>query len=119
MKKVEGRGFVAAIVKLAVVIHSNEPETAWNAVRLGNYARKAGDEVKVFLVGPGVEIEDKSTDKFPIQRDLQTFVDAGGHVLACGTCLKSRGSSGTELCPLSTLKDLYELVRDSDKVISF
>ena len=106
-------------MKLGIVIHSNEPETAWNAVRLGNFARKAGDEVKMFLVGPGVEIEGKGSDKFPIQRDLQAFADAGGHILACGTCLKSRGSHGTELCPLSTLKDLYEIVRDSDRVISF
>lgn len=106
-------------MKLGIVIHSNEPETAWNGVRLANFARKAGDDVKVFLVGPGVEIEGKSTPAFPIQRDLQAFADAGGRIFACGTCLKSRGSHGTELCPLSTLKDLYEIVRDSDKVVSF
>ncbi len=110
---------MAPTMKLGIVLHSNEPETAWNGVRLANFARKAGDEVRVFLVGPGVEIESKSSDKFPIRRDLQAFADAGGHIFACGTCLKSRGSHGSELCPLSTLKDLYEIVRDSDRVISF
>ncbi len=49
---------------------------------------------------------------------MQEFVDAGGEILACGTCLKLRQSNGSELCPLSTMKDLYELVRDSDKVVS-
>jgi uncharacterized protein involved in oxidation of intracellular sulfur len=49
---------------------------------------------------------------------MQLFVDGGGEIFACGTCLKIRNSEGTELCPLSTMKDLYEIIRDSDKVIS-
>ena len=35
-----------------------------------------------------------------------------------GTCLKLRNSEGSEVCPLSTLQDHYEVVRDSDRVIS-
>ena len=50
---------------------------------------------------------------------MQDFVNNGGAILACGTCLKIRHSEGSELCPLSTMKDLYEIIRDSDKVISF
>jgi uncharacterized protein involved in oxidation of intracellular sulfur len=50
---------------------------------------------------------------------MQAFVNAGGTILACGTCLKLRHSEGTELCPLSTLQDLYDLVRDSETVVSF
>jgi len=106
-------------VKLGIVIHSSEPETAWNAVRLGNFALGEGDEVKVFLIGPGVDAEANSTQKFPVHDALQTFMDAGGQILACGSCLKVRSREGTELCPLSTMKDLYEIIRDSDKVISF
>jgi uncharacterized protein involved in oxidation of intracellular sulfur len=49
---------------------------------------------------------------------MQSFVDGGGQILACGTCLKLRHSEGSELCPLSTMKDLYELIRDCDKVVS-
>jgi len=50
---------------------------------------------------------------------MQALVDGGGTILACGTCLKLRNSSGSELCPLSTMKDLYEIIRDSDKVVTF
>jgi uncharacterized protein involved in oxidation of intracellular sulfur len=50
---------------------------------------------------------------------MQAFVDAGGSIAACGTCLALRQSDGTALCPLSTLQDLYELIRDSDRVLSF
>ena len=47
------------------------------------------------------------------------MLDAGGEFLACGTCLKLRESEGSEICPLSTLKDLYEIVRDSDRLVTF
>jgi sulfur relay (sulfurtransferase) complex TusBCD TusD component (DsrE family) len=106
-------------MRLGIIIHSSEAETAWNAIRLGNYALQAGDDVRVFLVGPGVDAEDNSTDDFPVHDGMQELVDAGGQILACGTCLTVRSREGTELCPLSTMKDLYEIVRDSDRVVSF
>ena len=33
--------------------------------------------------------------------------------------VKLRESEGSEICPLSTLKDLYEIVRDSDRLVTF
>jgi len=106
-------------MKLGIVIHSSGPETAWNAVRLGNFALGEGDAVRIFLVGPGVDAEGNSTKKFPVGAALQEFLDGGGEILACGSCLSVRSREGTELCPLSTMKDLYEIMRDSDKVVSF
>ena len=50
---------------------------------------------------------------------MREFLDLGGAILACGTCLKLRQAEGSELCPVSTMKDLYEIVRDSDRVITF
>jgi uncharacterized protein involved in oxidation of intracellular sulfur len=47
------------------------------------------------------------------------LADNGGKILACGTCLKIRQQGADELCPLSTMQDLYELTRDSDKVLTF
>jgi len=49
---------------------------------------------------------------------MQSFVDNGGQILACGMCLKLRKSQGSAICPLSTMKDLYELIRDCDRVVS-
>ena len=54
-----------------------------------------------------------------IRASMKKVADGGGKILACGTCLKLRNSNGSELCPLSTMKDLYEIVRDSDKVVTF
>jgi len=105
-------------MKLGIVIYSSDPETVWNAFRLGVYARKQGDDVSVFLLAKGVECEGLDSERFPVRAQMQEFVDHGGAILACGTCLTLRHSEGSALCPLSTLKDLYELIRDSDRVIS-
>jgi sulfur relay (sulfurtransferase) complex TusBCD TusD component (DsrE family) len=42
-------------MNLGIVIYSTDPEAVWNAFRLGNYALKQGDTVKVFLLAKGVE----------------------------------------------------------------
>ena len=106
-------------MKVGIVVSTSEAETAWNAFRFGTFAIKQGDSVRVFLLAKGVECESLHTEQFPVKDQMQAFVDLGGTILACGTCLKLRGSEGTELCPLSTLQDLYEMVRDSDRVLSF
>ena len=106
-------------MKLGIVIYSNDPETVWNAFRLGVFALGEGDSVKVFLLARGVEAEGLDTENFRVTGEMASFVDAGGEILACGTCLKIRQSEGSELCPLSTMKDLYEVIRDSDRVVTF
>ncbi len=106
-------------MKLGIIIYSSDPETVWNAFRFGNFALKNNDRVKVFLLAKGVECESLDTDKFKITEQMTALVASGGQILACGTCLKIRRSEGTELCPLSTMQDLYDLVQESDKVVSF
>ncbi len=106
-------------MKLGLVVYSTDAETLWNGFRLGVFAREAGDEVTAFLMAKGVDAETHDTEPFNVKQMMQSFVDAGGRILACGTCLKLRHSEGAELCPLSTLKDLHELIRDSDRVVSF
>ena len=105
-------------MNLGIIIYSSDAETVWNAFRLGVFSLKEGDKVKTFLLAKGVESEKLSDEKFNVLEQMQEFVDEGGEILACGTCLKIRTSEGSELCPLSTMKDLYEIIRDSDKVIS-
>jgi len=106
-------------MKLAIVITSGDPESTWNAFRLANMARASGDETKVFLVARSVEYEKYSTDKYPSRAEAEKFVNSGGTIMACFTCMKSRNQEGTNICPISSLKDLYVLVKESDKVVSF
>lgn len=106
-------------MKLGLVIHSSEVETVWNAFRLGVSALERGDAVRAFLLARGVECETMDDERFDVRGQMESFVAAGGEILACGTCLKIRQSEGSELCPLSTMQDLYELIGDSDKIVSF
>ena len=46
-------------------------------------------------------------------------IEAGGDVLACGTCIKGRGQAESEACPLSTMVDCLEMVEWADKVVTF
>ncbi len=105
-------------MKLGIVITHTDPETVFNTLRLAEYSLNQGDEVRIFLSGKGVEIEEIDDSKFNVADQAQKVVDAGGEFFACGTCLKLRNSDGSEICPLSTLKDHYEIVRDSDRLIT-
>jgi uncharacterized protein involved in oxidation of intracellular sulfur len=106
-------------MKIGIVITSNDPEMVWNAFRFGLFARKQGDAVSVFLLGPGVEAESLVGGKFDVAGQMRQFAEIGGQIMACGTCLKLRQSEGSDICPISTLQDLYTLISDSDKVLTF
>ena len=106
-------------MKLGIIIYSKDPESVWNAFRLGNYHIKEGDQVKAFISGKGVESESIDTEAFNVTEQMRSFVAGGGAIFACGTCLKIRQSAGSETCPLSTLADLYKIVKESDKIVTF
>ncbi|HLD10302.1 MAG TPA: DsrE family protein [Methylophilaceae bacterium] len=106
-------------MKLGIVIYSNDAETVWNAFRLGVFVLKKGDSVQVFLIAKGVECETINSDKFKVTEQIQSFISAGGKIFACSTCLKVRQSQGSDICPVSTLDDLYEILQESDKVLTF
>ena len=106
-------------MKLGIVIYSNDAETVWNAFRLGVFVLKKGDSVQVFLIAKGVECETIDSDKFKVTEQIQSFISAGGKIFACSTCLKVRKTQGSDICPVSTLDDLYEILQESDKVLTF
>ncbi|MFO7946410.1 MAG: DsrE family protein [Armatimonadota bacterium] len=105
-------------MQLGIIITHTDPETVFNTLRLAEYSLEQGNEVRIFLSGIGVEIDQIDDPQFDVKAQAQAVADAGGEFLACGTCLKLRDSDGSEICPLSTLKDHYEVVTDSDRVIT-
>jgi uncharacterized protein involved in oxidation of intracellular sulfur len=106
-------------MKLALVISQTNPKLVFNAFRLANFSRNQGDEVRVFLLAEGVELDKIDDPKFDVRGQAESFLQVGGEILACGTCLKLRNSQGSELCPLSTMKDLPALIREADRVVTF
>lgn len=106
-------------MKIGIVIYSNDAETVWNAFRFANFSLNEGDTAKIFLIAKGVEYESLDGGKFNIKEQAESFLGGKGEIFACGTCLKSRESAGSKICPISTMKDLYEMVKGSDKIVTF
>lgn len=106
-------------MKVGIVISSNDAETCWNALRYGNFAIDQKDGVKVFFMGKGVEYQKISTEKFNTIDQAEKLMQAGGKIYACGSCIKSREQEGSDMYPISTMKDMYDIVKESDKVVTF
>jgi sulfur relay (sulfurtransferase) complex TusBCD TusD component (DsrE family) len=106
-------------MKIGVIISSNDAETCWNALRYANFCLGQKDDVRFFFMGKGVEYQKVSTDKFNTVEQADKFLKSGGKIFACGTCIKSREQEDSEMCLISTMKDMYEIVKESDKVVTF
>jgi len=104
---------------IGLVIYSNDTETVWNALRLANFSKNLGDTVNIFLLGKGVELESLIQESKDIDKQVELFLNGGGSILGCGTCLKSRNNDEPQICKLSSLKDLYELIRENTIVLTF
>lgn len=104
---------------LAIVIYTNDIETAWNAMRLATFSQAKGDSVVIFLLGKGLDgfqMKDKNFDLEPLK---ETFVGNGGQIIACGSCAKIRGTDEIGMCTISGMADLYAIINRSKKIISF
>lgn len=106
-------------MKIGIILETKEYEKAWNAFRFGVTAKKQGHEVKLFLMGEAVECEGLIHEKYNVDEQLKNFVNIGGEILACRTCLKSRKLESTEACPISTMVDCVNVVIWADKTVTF
>jgi len=107
-------------MKIGIILETKEFEKAWNAFRFAIAANKQQHEVKVFLMGEAVECEGLTSEKYNVDEQLRNFVNAGGEILACGTCIKSRHlENSMEVCPISTMVDCVNMVTWADKVVTF
>jgi len=104
---------------MGIVIYSNDVETVWNALRFANYSKSQGDSVSIFLLGKGVELENLVNSDSTIKEQSDKFLDNGGTILGCGTCLKSRNNNEPQVCKFSSMKDLYEMAHRNKIVMTF
>ena len=105
--------------KIGIIISANDAETCWNAFRFANFSLNSKDQVKIFLIGKGVEYQQISNSEFNIVEQAGKFLGSGGKIFACGTCIKSREQKESNLCPINTMKDMYAIVKESDKIVTF
>jgi len=112
-------------MKIGIVIYSNDSEAISNALDLANYAQQQGDKVNVFLIGKGVEAptlsktEGYARQPFKITEHIKKLIDNGGQIFASGKCLEFRDLGLPDLCVISSMQNLYAMIKESDKVITF
>ena len=105
-------------MRLGIIINTNDPEAAWNALRLGSAALGEGHKVSVFLIGRGVEIEKIRDEKFDVTELLKKIARKEVRVLGCGTCMGLRHQEAGIILK-STLTELLKIIADSDKLVTF
>ncbi len=111
-------------MKFTVIVYSNDPETVWNAFRFAATSLVYENRVTVFLLGKGVEALSVSTLNFDILEQAELFRENGGIIIGCGVCCENRKAEMPFLqkelrCEMASMQELYSLVADADKVITF
>jgi hypothetical protein len=104
---------------IGMVIYSNDVETVWNAFRLANHSVKQGDSVQVFLLAKGVEVDNLVKENKDLEEQVDAFLEKGGQIQGCGTCLQSRKMGEPQVCTFSSLADLYAVIRKNKIVLTF
>ncbi len=69
-------------MQILIILSSNSPEIKWNTVRFGNFLLNAGEEVTIFLNGPGVDLYDGNSEQFPIAEEAKLFALSEGMLAA-------------------------------------
>ena len=106
-------------MNVGIVISQIDPETVWNAFRFANFSLGKQHDVRTFLIGKGVECVEIVNEEFPVINEINKYVESKGEIFACGTCLVSRNKEGTPICPMSSMKDLMDIVEKSDRILTF
>ena len=60
-------------MKVLFIIATDEPETAYNAMRLANVSVQREDETSVFMLGRGVLYEKSRTEQFDVLGEVNKF----------------------------------------------
>lgn len=104
---------------IGIVMYSNDTETVFNAFRFANYAQEWDNQVEIFLLGKGVEVEEMMEKDENIKSQVDNFIDQGGVIMGCKTCLQSRKKEGSKICKVTCIEDLYNLVKKNQIVLTF
>jgi len=109
----------AQATSIGIIIYSNDTETTWNALRLANYSKSENDTVTIFLLGKGVELDSLVKGNVDLKEQSDKFLDSGGIIMGCGTCLVSRKYDEPQVCKFSSMGDLYNMIRKNKVVLTF
>lgn len=104
---------------IGIIISSGDAETIWNALRLATFSQSKGDTVVIFIVGKALDVYMHDTSKFKIEELCNKFAYNGGNIFACATCAKQRHTENVPSCTITSIIDMYEIIKRSKKVLTF
>jgi hypothetical protein len=105
--------------RTGILLTTREPRQVWGALRAANADLKSGRLVRVVAAGDGLLLPRVRSPRHNLPRALREFLDRRGVVHSVGTCIGLRYRDGEDACIESTLADMVEVVRDSDRVLVF
>jgi len=106
-------------MKLAIIITQSNTEQVFTALRFANFACNQGDDVTVFLTAEGVETVRLDDPRFDVKGQARSLTQQGGSILFCGSCMQSHELTGSEVFVTSSMQGFYNLVTESDKIVTF
>ncbi|MPW24387.1 DsrE family protein [Alkalibaculum sp. M08DMB] len=106
-------------MKIGIIIETKDYEKAFNGMRFAVTAFKIEHEVKIFLLGDGVEIPFLSHELFNVSSQVKEFIHIGGEILACGTCMNIRNIKESDYFEVSTMVECVNMVEWADRVVTF
>ncbi len=105
-------------MKISLIICHDIPEVIWNAFRLANMMLEEMEDVTIFFNGPSVKYESMDSNQFPLVELAKIFTLSEGVLLAWGKLMDLHGvKEGYH--KKGTQKNLYDLIKESDKIITF
>ena len=78
-----------------------------------------GDSVVIFVISKAVDVFIRDTSTFDIAKTSTQFVANGGDIYTCATCAKMRNTENIQMCTITSIYDLYEIIKRSKKVVTF
>jgi uncharacterized protein involved in oxidation of intracellular sulfur len=117
-------------MKILIIINDAPygTEKAFNALRIANQINKDYPEadVTIFLMADSVScaVPDQITPNgyYNIERMLKLSVNHGTKIKLCGSCMEARGLKNIKLidrAEVSSMKELTQMIIESDKVLTF
>ncbi len=104
---------------IGIILSSGDAETVWNALRLATFSQLKGDTVVIFVIGKALDVYLHDTSKYKIDELCNKFIYNGGNIYACATCAKQRHTENVPSCTITSITDMYEIVKRSKKILTF
>jgi uncharacterized protein involved in oxidation of intracellular sulfur len=70
------------VMRVLIILSSNDPEIRWNAIRFGNFLLNQDEEVTIFLNGAAVDYSAGDSERFPIIEQAKLFSLSEGVLVA-------------------------------------